>query len=354
MAATYNQKLTVIGPPRTFCAKHIRSISRPRGWKRRSVVVLHGVFCGVSVASSGEHKGTPTCAVKTVPGIRRSVSFRKDQRSCWGLNSVHFKHSRPFQRTVNEKAPSRHALAARRPWCSRPWSNHWVDICVPIPVRSFRTTDGPLDKHEMISSLTNNLIVLTSSRGQFKVTMWKWRKKKTGWDKCHLEGKVLPLVRFLKTKYKPEIWPQRPRYFVAAIAIHYRRGGWGLTLVLTLLGWCLARVVSLGGGGGVKRKVSSSLNHGLLQNYFTPFSKAAKQKVSFVGPSHSLPAVLSFCLELQSWRGLSDRQSICEGHAETKVLFELKGLPHKQNSGFRLLWPHTRCIWMDSSVRAEM
>ena len=29
---------------------------------------------------------------------------------------------------------------------------------------------------------------------------------------------------------------------------------------------------------GTRAKVSSSLNHGLLQNYFAPFSKAAKKK----------------------------------------------------------------------------
>ena len=73
---------------------------------------------------------------------------------------------------------------------------------------------------------------------------------------------------------KLQIWFERPRYFAAAIATHYAEGsgvsvggGGGWLLVLS---WLMAGL----GKGGVKPKVSSSLNHGLLQYYFAPFPKA--------------------------------------------------------------------------------
>ncbi len=76
-----------------------------------------------------------------------------------------------------------------------------------------------------------------------------------------------------------EIWPQRPMYFAATIAIHHSaaRGvawwhipGGGLTLVLT---WLKA---GGGGGGSAKPKVLLLAKPLELQNYIAPFSKAAK------------------------------------------------------------------------------
>ena len=82
---------------------------------------------------------------------------------------------------------------------------------------------------------------------------------------------------------KLEIWPERPRYFHAAM--HHARAGVGGGVVTHQWGWHISRGWHIPGGGvdlgpylvdrkqrvtstGGKAKVSSSLNHGLLQCYY--------------------------------------------------------------------------------------
>ncbi len=82
----------------------------------------------------------------------------------------------------------------------------------------------------------------------------------------------VPNAQAFRQKNEQEIWPQRPRYFAAAIIMHYARGGAGSLSV----GWGGKWHIS--GVEGGKPKVSSSLNHGLLQYYFAPYSKAVNNK----------------------------------------------------------------------------
>ncbi len=132
--------------------------------------------------------------------------------------------------------------------CELPADMQWEPLCsapTTLPIRSLE---------EICSRIAPGSIRMCLDRCSCSLAFLLCEKEKTEFsvENCHgcTERDFSPVGPCIKNG-KSEIWPQRPRYFAAAIAMQYVRegvaqfmgGGWhiyggGLTLVLT--SWLMA------------------------------------------------------------------------------------------------------------------